>query len=58
MQPFAVIIALLAVAGLGWLLSRGARRLLRRWGVPTDEADVRDAAVRPGGDASGDPPPV
>jgi hypothetical protein len=58
MQPFAVIIALLAVAGLGWLLSRGARRVLRHYGVPTDERDVSEVAERAGGDAADDPPPV
>jgi hypothetical protein len=40
MQPFAVVIALLAVAAIGWLLSRWARAALRRHGVPTDESDV------------------
>jgi hypothetical protein len=40
MQAFTVVIALLAVAALGWLLSRAARSLLRRHGVPTDERDV------------------
>ncbi len=44
MQPFAVVIALLAVAALGWLLSRAARRLLRRYGVPTDEREVPDVS--------------
>jgi hypothetical protein len=37
MQAFAVVIALLAVAALGWALSWAARRILRRHGVPTDE---------------------
>jgi hypothetical protein len=45
MQAFAVVIALLAVAALGWALSAGARRVLRRHGVPTRESDVRDAAA-------------
>jgi hypothetical protein len=40
MQPFAVVIALLVVAAIGWLLSRWSRAALRRHGVPTDEADV------------------
>ena len=41
MQAFAVVIALLAVAALGWALSWGARRILRRHGVPTDERSQR-----------------
>jgi hypothetical protein len=45
MQPFAVVIALLAVAAIGWLLSRAARGLLRRHGVPTDERDVPDVST-------------
>jgi len=64
MQPFAVVIALLAVAALGWLLSRAARRLLRRYGVPTDERDVPDASLPlrgearpPTGEAGDDSPP-
>lgn len=40
MQAFAVVIALLAVAAVGWLLSRWARGVLRSRGVPTDEQDV------------------
>jgi hypothetical protein len=39
MSPFAVVIALAAVAGLGWLLTAAARRILRRHGIPTDERD-------------------
>lgn len=39
MNGFVVVIALLAVAGVGWLLSRLARRILRRHGVPTEEKD-------------------
>lgn len=57
MQPFAVVIALLAVAALGWLLSRAARRLLHRYGVPTDERDVPDVSrplVADDGDDEGD----
>jgi hypothetical protein len=42
MQPVAVVIALLAVAAVGWLLPRAARRVLRRHGVPVDESDVVD----------------
>jgi hypothetical protein len=42
MQAFAVVIALLAVAALGWALSWGARRILRRHGVPTDEDGAGD----------------
>ena len=45
MQAFTVVIALLAVAALGWVLSWGARRILRRHGVPTDERSVRDASA-------------
>ena len=52
MQPFAVVIALLAVATLGWLLSRAARRLLRRYGVPTDAQDVPDVSRPLGGEAA------
>jgi hypothetical protein len=42
MNGFAVVIALLAVAGLGWLLAAGARRILRHYGVQTDEAPPDD----------------
>jgi hypothetical protein len=42
MQAFVVVIALLAVAALGWALSAGARLVLRRHGVPTRESDLRD----------------
>jgi len=45
MQAFAVVIALLAVAALGWALSAAARRVLRRHGVPTRESDVHAAAA-------------
>jgi len=45
MQAFAVVLALLAVAALGWALSAGARWALRRHGVPTDEGDVYDPAA-------------
>jgi hypothetical protein len=68
MQAFAVVIALLAVAAIGWLLSRAARSLLRRHNVPTDERDVPDVSrplwrrPRDGDDAEGseadDPPPA
>lgn len=44
MQAFAVVIALLAVAVAGWLLSRWARSLLRSRGLPTDERDVPDVS--------------
>jgi hypothetical protein len=37
MNSFAVVIALAAVAAVGWLLTAGARRVLRRYGVRTDE---------------------
>jgi hypothetical protein len=53
MQAFAVVVALLAVAALGWALSWGARRILRRHGVPTDERSVRDPAAP--GSAEGEP---
>lgn len=53
-QPFAVVIALLAVAGLGWLLSRGARRMLHRYGVPTDERDVPEVSRPTIGEDGGD----
>jgi hypothetical protein len=41
MQAFAVVIALLAVAALGWALTMGARYVLRRHGVPTRESDLQ-----------------
>ena len=56
MQAFAVVIALLAVAGLGWLLSRAARRVLRRHGVPVDERDV-DGGPPSEDSGAADPPP-
>jgi hypothetical protein len=37
-----VVVALLAVAAIGWLLTVAARRILRRYGVPTDERDRDD----------------
>jgi len=42
MNPFAVVVALAAVAGLGWLLTAGARRILRRHGIQTDERPPDD----------------
>jgi hypothetical protein len=45
MQAFAVVIALLAVAALGWALSAAAGRVLRRHGVPTDERSLRAPAA-------------
>ena len=42
MNGFVVVIALLAVAAVGWLLAAGARRILRRHGIPTDERDRDD----------------
>ncbi len=39
MDSFAVVIALLAVAAVGWLLTAAARRILRRHGIQTDERD-------------------
>jgi hypothetical protein len=41
-QAVTIVVALLAVAALGWLLSLAARRVLRRYGVPTDERDLGD----------------
>jgi small neutral amino acid transporter SnatA (MarC family) len=38
-NSFAVVIALLAVAAIGWLLTAAARRILRRHGIQTDERD-------------------
>jgi len=38
-NSFAVVIALLAVAAVGWLLTAAARRILRRHGIQTDERD-------------------
>jgi hypothetical protein len=43
MNSFAVVIALAAVAAAGWLLTAGARRVLRRHGVRTDERPPDDA---------------
>jgi hypothetical protein len=37
MQAFAVVLALLATAALGWALSALARRVLRRFGVRTED---------------------
>ena len=37
MQSFAVVLALLATAALGWALSALARRVLRRFGVRTED---------------------
>lgn len=57
MQAFAVVLALLAVAALGWALTVAARRILRRFGVPVDEPDAsRDDGSRghPDGRPSGD----
>jgi hypothetical protein len=45
-EAFAVVIALLAVAGVGWALSALARRALRRRGIPTDQSDVEEASGR------------
>jgi hypothetical protein len=42
-SSFVVVIALLAVAAVGWLLAAGARRILRRHGIPTDERDRDDS---------------
>ena len=41
MQAFAVVLALAAVAALGWALTVVARRILRRFGVPVDEQGAR-----------------
>ena len=43
MNAFAVVVALAAVAALGWALTAVARRLLRRYGVETDEHSGDDA---------------
>jgi len=42
-NSFAVVIALLAVAAVGWLLTAAARRILRRRGIQTDERDRDDS---------------
>jgi hypothetical protein len=42
----AVVIALAAVAALGWALAAVARRILRRHGVETDERSGDDAGRR------------
>jgi hypothetical protein len=41
-NAFAVVAALAAVAALGWALTAVARRVLRRFGVPTDERSEGD----------------
>jgi hypothetical protein len=43
MNGFGVVIALAAVAGIGWLLTAGAWRILRRYGVRADEHPPDDA---------------
>jgi hypothetical protein len=43
MSSFAVVIALAAVAAVGWLLTAGARYVLHRHGVRTDERPPEDA---------------
>ena len=43
MNSFAVVIALAAVAAVAWLLTAAARRVLRRYGVRTDERPPDDA---------------
>ncbi len=42
MNGFIVVIALAVVAGIGWLLTVGARRILRRHGIQTDEPPPDD----------------
>jgi hypothetical protein len=41
-NAFAVVVALAAVAAVGWALTAVARRILRRYGVETDERSVDD----------------
>jgi hypothetical protein len=41
-NAFAVVVALAAVAALGWALTAVARRILRRHGVETDERSEDD----------------
>jgi hypothetical protein len=48
MQAFAVVLALLAVAALGWALTMVARRVLRRLGVQVDEQGSARSAGAPG----------
>lgn len=43
MNAFAVVVALGAVAALGWALTAVARRILRRYGVKTDEREEDEA---------------
>jgi hypothetical protein len=45
MNAFAVVVALAAVAALGWALTAVAKRILRRFGVPTDERSEATPAV-------------
>jgi hypothetical protein len=56
MQSFAVVLALLAAAALGWALTVAARRVLRRFGVQIDERAARDegSSGAPDGRPSGD----
>ena len=42
MNAFAVVVALAAVAALGWALTAVARRILRRYGVETEERPEDD----------------
>lgn len=42
MNSFAVVIALAVVAAVAWLLTAAARRILRRYGVRTDERPPDD----------------
>jgi hypothetical protein len=42
-QAFAVVVALAAVAALGWALTAAARRILRQFGVPTDDRREGDS---------------
>jgi len=42
-NAFTVVVALAAVAALGWALTAVARRILRRFGVPTDERSEGDS---------------
>jgi hypothetical protein len=44
---FAVVIALAAVAGLGWVLSAAAREILRRRGIQIDDSGAGDDRIGP-----------
>ena len=56
MNAFAVVVALSAVAALGWVLTAVARRILRRHGIETDERSEDDEGRTERASGSGAPP--